>query len=83
MSATTPLTSSIPGTTTSGVMTRQDPPTGKCRYIDSVLVKPINRLVMVMDLLSMNATSTIFIPLIVYYSNVGHNIASNCHTKCY
>ena len=83
MSATTPLTSSMPGTTTSGVMTRQDPTTGKCRYIDSVLLKPINRSVMVMGLLSMNATSTTFIPLIVYYRNVGHTIASNYHTKYY
>ena len=57
MSATTPPTSSMPGpstagTTTSGVMTRQDPSTGKCRYIDSVLVKPTIRLLIVMGLLS-------------------------------
>ena len=82
MSATTPLTSSLPGTstagtTTSGVMTRQDPSTGKCRYIDSVLVKPTIRLLIVMDQLSINATAMIFIPLIVYYRNVGHTIASN------
>ena len=49
MSATIPLTNSMPGTstagaTTSGVMTRQDPSTGKSRHIDSVIVKPTIRL---------------------------------------
>ena len=82
MSAGTPLTSSMPGpstagTTTSGVMTRQDPSTGKCRYIDLVLVKPTIRLLIVMGLLSINATLMIFIPLIVYYRNVGHTTAAN------
>ena len=63
MSARTPLTSGLPGpstagTTTSGVMTRQDPSTGKCRYIDSVLVKLTIRLLIVMGLLSVNDIHT-------------------------